>query len=248
MSAQKESFKPFLLRGPDQGVFLWGLRQILDLQLRTICLFLRPKLKKMDGVILDVGAGLSPWRSYLPGSAQYWGIDVAIPEFGFPQRHDIQYFQGKVFPRNDNTFDSVLCTEVLEHTQDPDSVLQEIHRVLKPGGQLILTVPFSARAHFLPHDYRRWTKNGLQQLLENHGFEIREISERGNDLTSISNKLIVLMMRSLKARALFIGVLFLPVVILFLALAHLSLELASWLDFGGSEDPLGYGVVAIKVI
>jgi len=56
-------------------------------------------------------------------------------------------------PRDDCSFDSILCSEVLEHVVHPDLVIKELSRLLKPGGILILTAPFCSITHFAPNHY-----------------------------------------------------------------------------------------------
>jgi SAM-dependent methyltransferase len=72
-------------------------------------------------------------------------------------------------------FDMVLCTQVLEHVPNPQVVLAELARVLKPGGTLWLTAPFFYAPHELPHDYYRYTEEGLRRLVEGAGLKIRRI-------------------------------------------------------------------------
>jgi SAM-dependent methyltransferase len=75
----------------------------------------------------------------------------------------------------DASFDVVLCTEVLEHLPEPQRAIDEIYRVLVPGGQLLLTTRFLFPIHDAPHDYFRFTKYGLRHLLRR--FEIIELQE-----------------------------------------------------------------------
>jgi SAM-dependent methyltransferase len=63
---------------------------------------------------------------------------------------------------------------VLEHVFTPDLFLEEIVRVLKPGGQLLLTVPFVWDEHEQPWDYARYTSFGLKSLLENNDLDVVE--------------------------------------------------------------------------
>ena len=75
----------------------------------------------------------------------------------------------------DATFEVVVCTEVLEHLREPQRALDEMYRVLKPGGTLLLTTRFLFPIHDAPHDYYRFTKYGLQYLLRR--FEMLDLNE-----------------------------------------------------------------------
>ncbi len=70
-----------------------------------------------------------------------------------------------LLPFVDGAFDVVLCTEVLEHLTEPPRAIDDMFRVLKPGGQLLLTTRFLFPIHDAPHDYFRFTKYGLRHLL-----------------------------------------------------------------------------------
>ena len=76
------------------------------------------------------------------------------------------------------SYDTALCLELLEHVPDPSRALSEISRVLKRGGWLILSVPHLSRLHEEPNDFYRYTKYGLQFLLERAGFHALEIAPR----------------------------------------------------------------------
>ena len=82
------------------------------------------------------------------------------------------YYDGRRFPFDDARFESVLCNQVLEHVFNPEEFIAEIHRVLTPGGRLILTVPFVWDEHEQPHDYARYSSFGLRSLLERNGFQV----------------------------------------------------------------------------
>lgn len=73
------------------------------------------------------------------------------------------------------TFDTVVCTEVLEHTLDPFAAVREIHRMLKSGGHLLVTTPFNFRIHGPLPDCWRFTEHGLRALLS--GWDIVELNE-----------------------------------------------------------------------
>jgi SAM-dependent methyltransferase len=115
-----------------------------------------------------------------------------------PARPDIIYYDGKLMPFDDATFDCILCIEVLEHSEDPQLLLSEIARVIKPQGTVLLSVPWSAREHYLPHDYYRFTRQRLQCLFAENSFGDVEIRERGNDICAIANKLTILTVRLIR--------------------------------------------------
>jgi SAM-dependent methyltransferase len=69
----------------------------------------------------------------------------------------------------DASFDLVLCTQVLEHAVDPDKVVRELRRVVKPGGRVLASTHGVQVYHPDPVDLRRWTHEGLRRLFEENG-------------------------------------------------------------------------------
>jgi SAM-dependent methyltransferase len=82
-------------------------------------------------------------------------------------------------PFADASFDTVLCTEVLEHTRDPSAVIQEIRWILRPGGYLLLSVPFIYPIHEAPYDHWRFTSYGLRLLCTDAGLEVIYVHPKG---------------------------------------------------------------------
>jgi SAM-dependent methyltransferase len=246
--ASIEQLKPVPVRVQKgfAGAVQFAVRKLVDMQLHTIWQVLGPVLPKLQGSILDVGCGEMPFRFALPAEVRYTGIDVeeAIA-FGMSGDNAIHAFDGRAIPFPDDHFDNILCTEVLEHADAPEQLLLEMHRVLKPGGMLIMTVPFAARVHHAPYDFQRFTQYKLEQMFV--PFTQSTIAPRGNDIATIANKLIVLIMRLLKPSINMIwsvplALLIAPVAGIFLAAAHLSIAMG----LGSSDDPLGYSVIARK--
>jgi SAM-dependent methyltransferase len=243
-----EQVKPIPVRitGGLGGRVRFALRRSVDLQLQTIWRFLGPILPGLEGRLLDVGCGEMPFRGSLPRSVDYTGIDVeAALAFGMRGDPAIRVFDGRSIPFADASFDHVLCTEVLEHAEDPAGLMAEIHRVLRPGGTLILTVPFAARVHHAPYDFNRFTRYGLAALTA--PFASARIEARGNDIATIANKLIVLGMAMLRPSPALLwraplAVLLAPVAGAFLVAAHVAIARA----LGSVDDPLGYAVLAKK--
>jgi SAM-dependent methyltransferase len=245
---RSEQFQPVPVRRGSSlpSTIAFGLRRIADLQLATIWTFLNPRLSALQGGLLDVGCGEMPFRSCLPADVAYTGIDVPqATAFAMRGSDAVIPFDGQSIPFADASFDTVLCTEVLEHAAAPRELVGEIERVLKPGGTLIATVPFSARVHHAPYDFHRFTRFALAEIFAS--FELVKIAERGNDLAVIANKLIVLTLRMVRPTKWSILhwpllVLLLPVALSFLLTAHLGLALG----LGSRDDPLGYSIVATK--
>jgi SAM-dependent methyltransferase len=126
----------------------------------------------LTGDVLDVGCGRKPYRDLVP-AARYVGLDVDAPGTRALGAADI-FYDGEKFPLADAAFDGVLCSQVFEHVFAPEAFLGEIHRVLRPGGHLLLTVPFAWDEHEQPRDFARYSSFGLRALLERAGFEVVE--------------------------------------------------------------------------
>ena len=139
--------------------------------LRELC----PLLAGLSGEVLDVGCGHKPYRSFVPAD-RYVGLDIDSPVTRALGVADVLY-DGRRFPLPDASFDGVLCSQVFEHVFNPEEFLGEICRVLRPGGRLVLTVPFVWDEHEQPHDFARYSSFGLKALLERNGFEV-EVQRR----------------------------------------------------------------------
>jgi len=84
-------------------------------------------------------------------------------------------------PTPDSSFDVVLCSEVLEHVPDPTHALDEFARIVKPGGKLIITAPFSSNVHMAPYHYcTGFSKYWYEHHLAKRGFKIQEITANGD--------------------------------------------------------------------
>lgn len=126
----------------------------------------------LEGALLDVGCGSMPYRA-LFATDTYIGLEIDSPQARARQMADFFYDGGR-FPFENDRFGAVLCNQVLEHVFEPGAFLDEIGRVLAPGGKLLLTVPFVWDEHEQPHDFARYSSFGLKYLLEQRGFVIIE--------------------------------------------------------------------------
>lgn len=125
--------------------------------------------KLVQGNVLDVGCGTQPYRELFQVKT-YVGLEYDTPDNRAKKRADL-FYDGGAFPCADESFDSVVCFEVLEHVPEPERFIGEIRRVLRPGGTLLLSTPFLFEEHEMPYDFQRFTKFGLQRLLSTHGFQ-----------------------------------------------------------------------------
>jgi SAM-dependent methyltransferase len=217
-------------------------RRALDLQAASIWGDLREALAGIRGTVLDVGAGAQPYRDLVPSGAEYIAIDTADAKRNFS--YDVpgtRYFTGETWPLEDTSVDIVLATETLEHVPRPDAFLAEAARVLRPGGRIVLTVPFAARWHYVPHDYWRFTPSSLVLLLEAAGFREVVVHGRGNELTVACAKVMALLLpallpqddRSVAARV--AGLAAAPLVAGLAGIGHASMRYGA-----AGEDTLGW--------
>lgn len=120
---------------------------------------LRAILAKHGGDILDVGCGDQPYRTWFGSINSYVGLDI------YPGAHvDIVVTPTEPWPLPPASFDVVICTQVLEHVVNLPLTLQQIDRVLRPGGVVIASFPFIFNQHREPDDYRRLSIYGARQL------------------------------------------------------------------------------------
>lgn len=127
----------------------------------------------ISGRVLDVGCGQKPYRSLFVVE-EYIGMDIEQSGHDHKNESVDVFYDGKVFPFEDNSFDSIISNQVLEHVFNPNEHLLEICRVVKPGGNFLISVPFLWDEHEQPYDCARYTSFGLRHLLEINGFEIIE--------------------------------------------------------------------------
>ena len=222
-------------------------RMLLDLQILTIYKDVKKRLPAYKGNILDIGCGQSPYKFLLnKKDTQYFGIDIVeANEFGY-NNPDITAFDGKNIPFEDNKFDAVICTEVLEHVREFQYLIDEIYRTARKGADIIVTIPWSARYHYIPYDYFRYTPSSLKTMFGK--FSETTITNRGTDFSVIGSKIIVLFFRgffpdkSWKYIFLPIYLVCLPILIVAVIIAHLAIIL----NIGSVDDPLGYTIVLKK--
>lgn len=130
----------------------------------------------IKGVVIDLGCGQRPYESELKSVAeQYLGIDWSNSLHGL--HADIVADINKPLPLKSASIDSVVSFQVMEHLCEPQTMLNEACRILKPGGVIFITVPFQWWVHEAPHDYFRYTRYGLEHMLGKAGFANIQIEE-----------------------------------------------------------------------
>lgn len=149
-----------------------------------------------EGYLLDVGCGSKPYHALFNLNA-YVGVDW--PQSGHSQQTVDAFADAQILPFASNSFDTVLCTEVIEHLPQPWTAVAEMARVLKPGGCLILTAPFVHNLHEQPHDYFRFTGYGLLALVRQCHLEPLTIWERGGVLSVLFDQWMRLLSNWLRA-------------------------------------------------
>jgi SAM-dependent methyltransferase len=141
--------------------------------LKDLADVLRSRLADARGLWLDYGSGTSPYADYA-SDARMLIADVSDGADPAPRPLDFELEPGRPCPAEDTTFDGVLSTQVLEHVPDPGFYLRDAYRLLRPGGQLVLTTHGSYEEHPCPLDLTRWTAQGLREEVSAAGFEVVE--------------------------------------------------------------------------
>ena len=146
---------------------------------RSLFLYIRKLAPRLSGRLLDFGCGRKPYEN-LFNVDEYIGIDMEQTGHEHKNSKIDVYYDGKNIPFPDESFDSVFCSEVFEHVFNLDEIITEIRRVMKPGGKILITVPFLWNEHEVPYDFGRYSSYGIKYLLEKHEFEILDLQKSGN--------------------------------------------------------------------
>lgn len=128
---------------------------------------------QLRGRILDLGCGVQPYRQLLTMVDAITGLEIDTDQNRKNKCADV-YYDGATLPFDAESFDGVVCNQVLEHVFEPESFIAEIRRVLVADGKLVLSVPFVWPEHERPWDSQRYTSYGVKELLQRGGFEVIE--------------------------------------------------------------------------
>jgi SAM-dependent methyltransferase len=167
------------LRIPIHHGDFFVLRQIKQFTYTQIPKIIQPGMR-----VADIGCGEQPLRQLIEScGGEYIGIDVT------------QNCQGTVdiladiaaIPVENESFDVIICTEVLEHSFEPHKALMELSRLLKKSGAILITTPFAYPLHEIPYDFSRITPFFIEYWFPKLGFQQPEIVNKGgNELEVIA--------------------------------------------------------------
>lgn len=146
--------------------------------------------ENINGELIDFGCGRKPYENLFKVN-KYTGVDIEVSGHDHVNSKIDVFYDGKKIPFPNDTFDSAICFEVLEHIFNPDDILNELNRVLKKGAQGIISVPFCWNEHEVPYDYARYSSFGIKHLMEEHGFIVHEIHKTGKFSTVIIQLIIL---------------------------------------------------------
>jgi len=173
------------------------------------------RLLKVTGVVLDIGCADRWPEKYLPSESQYIGLDYfETATERYNSDVDI-YANAESLPFNNQSVDAIIMFDVLEHISDSEKALQEVYRVLKPEGRVLIQIPFMYPIHDAPYDYRRPTKYGLEMLAERNNIMVERFGSRGKPLETallLTNIALVKSLLNGMSKSLLLAALFIPVV------------------------------------
>jgi SAM-dependent methyltransferase len=138
----------------------------------------------LTGRLLDFGCGSKPYRDLFTVT-EYVGVDLENPGHPHLNEEIDVFYDGKKIPFPDNHFDAVFSSEVVEHIFNLEEILQEVKRVMKPGGKILVTCPFSISEHESPNDYARYTSFAIKHLFEKNHFTVLAYEKSGNYVETV---------------------------------------------------------------
>src|SRR5690349_8981813 len=153
-------------RNPRRSSSTWVVR-------RALAGWLQEEASRTEGRvrILDVGCGVKPYYPYFADVAsEYVGVDVV--------ENPAAELLGPVeaLPVEDASFDLVLCTQVLEHCDNPAAAVRELRRVTRQGGRVLASTHGVQVYHPSPTDYWRWTHEGLRKLFAEQSWSSLDVT------------------------------------------------------------------------
>lgn len=139
--------------------------------------------------LLDAGAGEGRYKPWFP-RLHYVGLDLAVGDTSWNYGRLDVIADLNELPFADATFDAALNIVTIEHLQEPLRALTEIARTLRPGAPFLLVAPLEWEVHQAPHDYFRYTRHGMQLILEKAGFDRIVIHPSGGYFRLMSRRML----------------------------------------------------------
>lgn len=140
------------------------------------------------GTLYDLGCGETPYKDWLLRYADHY-VGVDWSDSLHKAKADIIANLNKPLPIESEVADTILSLSVMEHLSEPQIMLSEAYRILKPGGALVLQVPWQWKVHEEPFDFFRYTPYGLHMQLEHAGFSDIDVQAQAGFFTMITMKL-----------------------------------------------------------
>jgi SAM-dependent methyltransferase len=176
-----------------------GLQSLLPRALRDYLLFFEARIERSvvdfaaslpnRARLLDAGAGEGQYAGHF-SRQRYTGVDLAIGDNAWNYARLDAIADLLALPFANDTFDAGINIVTLEHVKEPARVIEEIFRVIRPGGHLLIVVPHEWEEHQTPHDYFRYTRYGMRYLLEQAGFHRIQIEPVGGYFRLMSRRLL----------------------------------------------------------
>lgn len=139
--------------------------------------------------VLDAGAGEGQYKS-LFADLRYTGIDLGVGDAEWAYHKLDAIADLAKLPFADASFAACVNIVTLEHVQEPSAVVQELARILKPGGRLLLITPLEWEEHQQPHDYYRYTRHGIEYLLQRAGLTAETLEPAGGFFRLLGRRLL----------------------------------------------------------
>lgn len=209
---------------------------------------LKEKKELLKGVVLDLGcAGRLP-EKFITDDAKYIGLDYYYTATKLYHSHPDIYANAEYLPFANNSINTILLLDVLEHLPVPENCLKEISRVLVTGGSLVIHVPFIYPIHDSPLDFHRWTQFGLRNLIEKSGLTVRSETALGKPVVTAGLMMNLSLCKTLinsieKLNPGILLVFFLPLLI---PLINLVCYLLAYITSTDNFMPFRYHVLASK--
>jgi SAM-dependent methyltransferase len=143
-----------------------------------------------DGArILDAGSGEAQYARHF-ARHRYTGVDLAVGDAGWDYSKLDAVADLTALPFATATFDAAIHIVTIEHLPEPGRALAEIARTLKPGASMLIAAPLEWEVHQAPHDYFRYTRHGLEYLLDRAGMRVETLHPAGGYFRLLARRLL----------------------------------------------------------